>query len=66
LRETVGRNQIEAHKQTVKTHDAKYTVKEPKFCVKDGVYLLENPKSKIKHAHKMLKRFQGLYLILES
>ena len=30
------------------------------------VYLLENSKSKIKHAHKMLKKFQGFYLILES
>jgi len=43
-----------------------YTVREPNFCVGDRVYLLENPKSKIKHAHKMLKRFQGPYLILDS
>jgi len=66
LHETVRQNQIEAHRQTAKTHDAKYTVREPKFCVGDRVYLLENPKSKIKHAHKMLKKFQGPYLILES
>ena len=66
LRETVRRYQIEAHKQTAKIHDAKYTVKEPKFCVGDRVYLLKNPKSKIKHAHKMLKKFQGPYLILNS
>jgi len=66
LRETVRRHQIEAHKQTAKTHDAKHTVKEPKFSVGNRVYLLENAKSKIKHAHKMLKKFQGPYLILES
>ena len=41
-------------------------MREPKFCVGDRVYLLQNPKSKIKHAHKMLKKFQGPYLILES
>jgi len=56
LRETVRQNQIEAHKQTAKTHDAKYTVREPKFRVGDSVYLLENPKSKIRHAHKMLNK----------
>jgi len=66
LRKTVKRHQIETHKQTAKTHDTKYTVKKPKFCVGDRVYLLENPKSKIKHAHKMLKRFQDPYLILDS
>jgi len=33
LRETVRRNQTDAHKQTAKTHDAKYIVREPKFCV---------------------------------
>ena len=43
LRDTVRRHHIEAHKQTAKTHDAKYTVKKNKIlCWRQSLFIRES------------------------
>jgi len=66
LRETVRENQMRANEQTSTAYDTKFGTKLPTFTVSDRVWLHEPVPSKVKLGHKIAKKFQGPYLILES